>query len=175
MAVIAKIGLLEHRGKVRTKEGVFEVTREADGWYAVGGPAAEGPGKLRYDDERETLEIQRPGIAVSIRFRPELERTSFALSGHTYDVAPMDFGTISIQENGRPVVQGHVTVSGARLVTVAPELLPIERELAFGLALRSSALDTDLWDEDQPFFEGIKQRAEEAVLDEESRHAAGKR
>ena len=43
VAVIAKVGLLEHRGKVRTKEGVFEVVRGADGWYTVGGPAADGP------------------------------------------------------------------------------------------------------------------------------------
>ena len=170
VAVIAKVGLLEHRGKVRTKEGVFEAVRGADGWYTVGGPAAEGPGKVRYDDEAERLELQRPGNAVSIHFRGELERTTFEYRGHTYDVATMDFGNILIQEGPRPVVQGHVTVSGARLVRVAPEMLPIERELAFGLALRSSAIDDDYWDESHPFLEGIKENAEESVLDEETKH-----
>ncbi len=170
MAVIAKVGLLEHGGKVRTKEGIFEVTRGTDGWYTVGGPGAEGPGRVRYDDERELLEIERPGVAVSIHFRPELERTTFMFRGHTYEVATMDFGNISIREGSRPVVQGHVTVSGDKLRTVAPDLLPIERELAFGLAVRSSAIDSDSWDEEHPFLEGIEEGAEGAVLDEETKH-----
>lgn len=64
----------------------------------------------------------------------------------------MDFGNISIKEGGRPAVRGHTTVSGVRLLVVAPDLEPLERELAFGLALRSSALDKDLWDEDHPLL-----------------------
>ena len=174
MTVIAKIGVLEHGGKVRTKDGVFAVHRGPDGSYAVSGPAGEPAGRVRYDDERETLTIERPGFALSIRFRPELEHTRFELAGHTYEVATMDFGNISIKEDARAVVQGHVTVSGVRLLTVAPELVPVERELAFGLALRSSAADEDYWDEDQPFFEALKQRAEGAVLGEESRHGRDK-
>ena len=175
VAVIAKVGLLEHRGKVRTKEGVFEVVRDGDGWYVVGGPAAEGSGKVRYDDEGELLEIERPGIAVSIHFRGELEHTTFTFGGRTYAVGTMDFGNISIKEGPRPVVSGHVTVSGARLVTVAPEMLPIERELAFGLALRSSAADDDYWDESHPFYELFKENTEESVLGEEARRGGGKK
>ena len=175
VAVIAKVGLLEHRGKVRTKEGVFEVVRGADGWYTVGGPAAEGPGKVRYDDERELLEIQRPGIVLSIHFRGELEHTTFTFRGHTYEVGTMDFGNISIREGTRPVVRGHVTVSGARLLSVADEMLPVERELVFGLAVRSSAADEDYWDESHPFLEGMKENAEESVLDEEARHRLEKK
>ena len=170
MTVIAKVSLREHGGKVRTKEGIFEVTRAEDAWFSVGGPAAEGPGRVRYDDERETLQIERPGTALSIHFRPELERTTFTFGGHTYDVATMDFGTISIKEGSRPAVEGHVTVSGVRLLSVAPELLPVERELAFGLALRGAAADEDFWDESHPFLERIIQRGEETILDEEAKH-----
>lgn len=169
MAVIAKVGLLEHGGKVRTEAGIFEVTRAPDGTYLVGGPAAQGSGKVRYDDHRETLEIQRPGVDVSIQFRPELERTTFEFGGRTYEVGTMDFGDISIQEGDRPVVRGHETVSGVRLLSVAPELVAIERELAFGLALRGSSVDEDHWREDQPFLEGLKERAEDAFLREDAK------
>ena len=62
----------------------------------------------------------------------------------------MDFGEISIKEGDRPVVRGHGTVSGVRLLEVAPEIEALERELAYGLALRSLALDKDLWREDNP-------------------------
>lgn len=169
VAVIAKIGLLERRGKVRTPSGVFEVVREEDSGFTVGGPAAEGPGRVHYDDDRDVLDIQRPGISVSIVFRPELEHTTFDFRGHVYEVGTMDFGDISIREGGRSVVKGHVTISGVRLQSVEPELLPIERELAFGLALRSSSLDEDSWREDQPFLTGLEESAEDAVLREDER------
>ena len=87
----------------------------------------------------------------------------------------MDFGNISIREGARPVVRGHVTVSGARLLSVADEMLPVERELVFGLAVRSSAADEDYWDESHPFLEGMKENAEESVLDEEARHRLEKK
>ncbi len=164
MAVIAKIGLRERGGKVRTKAGIFPVTRDPDGSYVVTGPAGEPPGRVAYDDNLETLEIRRPGAEVSIRFRPELEPTTFEFGEHTYTVGTMDFGTITIREGTRPVVQGHVTVSGVRLLSVAPELEPIERELAFGLAVRSAEEDEDHWQEDEPFLEGLKQDAEGAFL-----------
>jgi hypothetical protein len=60
-------------------------------------------------------------------------------------------------------------VSGVRLLSVAPELLPIERELAFGLAVRGSAVDADYWREDEPFLEGIKQSAEDTFLREDAK------
>lgn len=169
MAVIAKVGLLEHGGKVRTKAGIYEARRAPDGWYVVQGPTAEGSGKVRYDEGRGTLEVQRPGVDVSIRFRAELEHTTFEFGGHTYEVGTMDFGDISIREGARPVVRGHETVSGVRLLSVAPELEPIERELAFGLALRGASVDENYWREDEPFLEGIKERAEDAFLREDAK------
>lgn len=169
MVVIAKVGLLEHRGKVRTPAGIFEVRGLPDGWYEVDGSRPEGPGRVRYDEGRDVLELRRPGIDVSIHFRPELEHTTFELGGHTYEVATMDFGNISIREGPRPVVRGHETVSGVRLLSVAPDLVPVERELAFGLAIRGAAVDEGFWREDEPFLEGLKQSAEGAFLREDTK------
>lgn len=169
MAVIAKVGLLEHRGKVRTGAGIFEVRGTADEGYEVGGPPSEGPGHVHYDIDRDVLDIQRPGVQVSIQFRGELEHTTFPFAGHTYEIGTMDFGNVSITEAGRPVVRGHETVSGVRLLFVAPELVPIERELAFGLAIRGAAVDASNWAEDEPFLESLKQSAEGAFLHEDDR------
>ena len=150
MVVVARIGISEKKGKVRTPEGIYDVRRVEDGWYTVAGPVVQQPGRVRYNDDRNLLEIERPGLSVSIHFRPELEHTTFELTGHTYEVGTMDFGEISIKEGDRPVVRGHGTVSGVRLLEVAPEIEALERELAYGLALRSLALDKDLWREDNP-------------------------
>jgi hypothetical protein len=148
VVVVAKIGISEKKGKIRTPEGIYEVSRAEDGWYTVAGPVTRQPGRVRYNDDRNLLEIQRPEVSVSIHFRPELEHTTFELNGHVYEVGTMDFGDISIKEGSRSVVRGHGTVSGVRLLEVAPEIEALERELAFGLALRSLALDKDLWRED---------------------------
>ena len=166
MVVAVRLGLMERHGKVRTPEGTFEVHRGDDGWYTLAGPSPAASGRLRYDDDRALLEIEREAIHLSIQFRPETERTTFEFGGRTYDVAPMDFGEITIKEGTRVAVQGHATLSGARLKTVDRALQPIESELAFGLALRSSALDEDFWHEDHPLVWG----AEESAEDERLRH-----
>lgn len=147
MAVIAKIGVLEHRGKVRTQEGVFEVHEDADGGYTVGGPAGVAPGRLHYEPNRQVLTIERPEGRLVIDFQPDLERTVFEFGGRRYEVASMDFGNILVKEGARTAVEGHITIGGVRLVTVTPEFLPYERELAYGLALRGSVLDSEFWHE----------------------------
>ncbi len=169
MTVIAKLGLLEHRGKVRTPAGIFEVRGTPEEGYEVDGPASEGRGRVRYDDDRDVLHIQRPGISLSIHFLPARAQTTFQFGGHTYEVGPMDLGGISIKEGTRVAVRGHETVSGVRLLFVAPELVPIERELAFGLAVRGDTVDADNWREDEPFLEGLKQDAEGAFLREDAK------
>lgn len=153
MVVVAKIGISGKKGKVRTPEGIYGVSRTTDDWYTVEGPAGQDPGRVRYNDDRNLLEIERPGFRLSIHFRPELEHTTFELNGHVYEIGTMDFGSISIKDRDLLVVRGHGTVSGVRLLDVAPDFEPLERELAFGLALRSAALDKDLWDEDRPLLQ----------------------
>lgn len=169
VTVVAKISLREHRGKVRTDGGVFDVEHAGEGWFAVSGPAAEGAGRVRYEPNQGILEIERPGIRLVVDFQPEMQGTRFTFGGHTYQAGSMDFGTIWIKDGERNVVQGHVTLSGVRLTLVAPEMQPIERELAFGLALRGEALDEDFWREDEPFFEWIKETAADKVLGEDAR------
>lgn len=169
MTVVAKIKLREHGGKVRTDAGVFDVVHVGEGWFTVSGPVAEGIGRVRYEPSQGILEIERPGIRLVVDFQPEMEGTRFTFQGHAYQAGAMDFGTIWIKEGERKVVQGHVTASGVRLTLVAPEVQPIERELAFGLALRGEALDEDFWREDEPFFEWLKEKAEDKVLREDER------
>lgn len=148
MAVIAKVGVIEHRGKVRTQEGVFEVREGEDGWYTVGGPTGVAPGRLRYEPNRQVLTIERPEGPLVIDFQPDLEPTVFEFGGRRYQVGSMDFGNILIKEGARTAVEGHITIGGVRLVTVTPEFLPYERELAYGLAVRGSVLDSDFWREE---------------------------
>jgi hypothetical protein len=151
VVVVAKIGL-RGKGRIRTQEGIYDVRRAEDGWFEVAGPSSEGTGRVRYRDERDLLEIEGHGATLSIHFRPELEHTTFEFRGHSYEVATTDFGNVSIHEGSQPVVRGHGTISGVRLLQVAPDLAPVERELAFGFALRLAAQDEDLWDEDHPLL-----------------------
>ncbi len=151
MAVVAKVGVLEEHGRVRTDEGTFAVRPAEDGWFTVAGKTPEESGRVRYDPERALLQIERADVRVWIQFRPELEKTVFEDGGHVYTVGNMDFGNISIKEGARTVVLGHVTVSGVRLLTVEADLKPLERELAFGLAIRSSEADKDFWKDDHVY------------------------
>lgn len=151
MVVVAKIGI-RGKGKVRTQSGIYEVRAADDDWYSVSGPAPNVGGRVRYIDERDLLEIVRPDVDLAIQFRPELEHTTFELNRRTYEVGTTDFGEISIREGSRQVVRGHGTTSGVRLLAVDEDLAPLERELAFGFALRLSAQDKDLWDEDHPLL-----------------------
>ncbi len=141
VAVVAKLGVLEDHHKVKTDEGSFDVVPSEAGGYIVGAPSGQEPGLVSYETEQHVLDIRRPEVRVVIRFRPQTERTTFTLDEHVYDVGTMDFGNVDISERGRPVVRGYTTMSGVRLVSVAPELQPIERELAFGLALHSAWAD----------------------------------
>jgi hypothetical protein len=152
VAVVAKVGITGKRGKVRTPSGIFDVKPAAGGWYVVGSPPGEESGRVRYDDDRSLLEIEWPKATTSIHFRGEIEHTTFELNGHEYEIATMDFGNILVKEGNLPVVRGHGTISGVRLLEVSPEIEPFERELAFGLALRAAGIDRDLWREDRMPF-----------------------
>ena len=105
MVVVAKVGITEKKGKVRTPAGIFEVTRGKDGWYAVDAPKGQATGKVRYDDDRNVLDIERPDSTLSIHFRGELGQTTFSLNSRTYEVAPMDFGNIAITDSKIHVLQ----------------------------------------------------------------------
>ena len=140
--------MFDGHGKVRTDAGVFEVRHGDDGWFTIAGTGSEDSGRVRYHEDHKLLEIERPGVSVSIHFLGETEKTIFQFGGRPYEIGTMDFGEISIHDAGRQAVKGHSTVSGVRLTFVDSDFQPIERELAFGLALRSSAIDKEFWRED---------------------------
>ncbi len=138
MAIVVKLGVLRDRHEVKTDDGVFDVRPSAEDGYVVEAPAGEEPGLVRYNEGDRVLDIQRPGVALRIRFGTEQEPTVFDFDNHRYEVGTLDFGKVDIAEAGRQAVGGFATLSGIRLEFVVPELRPIERELAFGLALRSA-------------------------------------
>ncbi len=171
MVVAVRLALLEHRGKVRTPEGTVEVRRGDDGWFVIPGLGSEPSGRVRYDAEREALALEHGDVRVSVQFRRESQDTTFTMGGHVFTLGRMDFGELSIREGTRVIVRGHATLSGVRLTLVGPELQPMERELALGLALRGSSLDDEFWREEHPFLEQVEQETERGWLRHEEDEA----
>lgn len=84
-------------------------------------------------------------------FRIELDQETYEVSFHggeadftwkerTYHIASMVGGEVHIDQVGRSVATGVVTVEGLDLPTVEPELFPLFRALAWGLALYSEEI-----------------------------------
>jgi hypothetical protein len=126
-------------GRIVVDHVSYRVHRDRDGSFIVPEIAAEGPGRVRYLSLRDEMFLENPSYQVEVRFRPG--ETSFEFDRNTYRIEPMTEGRILVRERERTVVEGRVTPSGVRLEAVAPELQPIQNELAFGLALRSEDLD----------------------------------
>jgi len=134
MVVEARVGIF--RGSRVSAEGVqYEVRRLPGSWYEVDAPVPSGRGRVHYSGWRDVIRIERTDAVLEIRFR--LRGTSFSWRGRTYRVGSMLWGRVTIDDQGRPVASGVMTLSGVRLEFVSPELEPIARELAFGLALRT--------------------------------------
>jgi hypothetical protein len=87
---------------------------------------------------RERLLLDNSRGEIEVKFDPNLG--TFEFDGRTYVIGSMKGGDILVRERDRRVIEGRVTVSGVRLEKVAIDLVPIQRELAFGLALRSEDL-----------------------------------
>lgn len=132
MALEARIGILRDRLVV---EGVeYPIRHEGGGWVSV----AAARRRVRYEPFRDRIRIEGPGFAVAIPFR--WRQTTFGFGGRRYRVGPMAWGHVMVSRDGRPVITGHVTMSGVRFGYVAAELQPIARELAVGLAYRAIAI-----------------------------------
>jgi len=138
VVVTVKRGVLR-AGRVVVDHVSFRVRRDADGSYLVPESASHEPGRVRYLTLRDHLFLETLLNKIEIMFHPK--ETSFGFDERTYRIEPITDGKILIRERDRTVVEGHVTPSGVRLETVAPELEPIQNGLAFGLALRSEDLD----------------------------------
>ncbi len=136
VALEAKIGILKDRLVVEGAE--YPLRREGGGWITVPTVGSRRGGRVRYDALRDRIRIETPSDAALIPFH--WRHTTFAFRGHTYRVGPMAWGHVMVSREERPVVTGRVTLSGVRLGYVAPELEPIARELAVGLAYRAISL-----------------------------------
>jgi hypothetical protein len=86
---------------------------------------------------RDRIHIDSPAGLLEIRFR--WRNTTFMWRGRRYRIESAFAGRVRIVNDVRPAVEGKTTWSGVRLTYVEPELRPIERELALGLALRAQA------------------------------------
>ena len=135
VVVEARVGLLHHR--VLVDGASSAVWRGRGGWHLVEGSSCVLPGRVRYDSMRDRIHIDSPAGLLEIRFR--WRNTTFTWRGRRYRIESAFAGRVRIVDDVRPAVEGKTTWSGVRLTYVDPELRPIERELALGLALRAQA------------------------------------
>jgi hypothetical protein len=127
------------RDRLRVDEREYGIVRGRDGWRHVVDRDASGGsgGRVRYDGWRDRIEIESPAGSLQIRFR--WRHTTFTWRGRTYAVRSTGWSRLTILDQGRPVVEARLTLSGIQLEALDREFRPIERELAIGLAQRSLA------------------------------------
>ncbi len=136
MTLEARIGILRDRLVV---EGVeYPVRREGGGWLSVPSVGPQSSARVRYDALRDRIRIESAAGTTLVPFR--WRGTNFTFGGHRYRIGPMAWGHVMVSRGDRPVATGRVTMHGVRLGFVAPELDPIAKELAIGLAFRAIAL-----------------------------------
>lgn len=128
-------------GRIRVDEVRTKVLRDAGGWYLVEGIHSGEGARVLYRDMQDLILVSWPNVYLRIAFRKG--EGQFRWEDRPYHIASMIDGDIRIDQGGRVVVRGHVTVAGIHLETVAVELLPIVRPLAWGLALRSERVGRD--------------------------------
>ena len=131
-------------GRIRVDGVRTKVLRDTGGWYVVEGVHAGETARVLYRAMQDLLLICWPDTTLRVAFHRGEGR--FERDGRGYRIASMIDGLIRVDQEGRMVAEGHVTVAGVHLETVAPELLPLIRPLAWGLALRSERIGRDnLW------------------------------
>jgi hypothetical protein len=140
VAVEVRHGLLGD-GRIRVEGVRAKVLRDTGGWYVVEGVHAGEGARVLYRDMQDLIVICWPSVTLRIPFHAG--EGAFDWEGRPYHIASMIEGEIRVDQQGRPVVRGHVTPSGIHLDTVGTELLPIIRPVAWGLALRSEHVGRD--------------------------------
>jgi hypothetical protein len=133
---------LVRAGRVIVDDVRWRVKRDGKEDFKVHGPDFRVVGGIRYLFWRDTALLETPLHKIEISFRSQ--ETSFVFASRTYRLGSMNEGRIVIRERERVVLEGRVTPSGVRLETLAMDLEPIQKELAFCLALRSEDLDRQL-------------------------------
>lgn len=136
MTLEARIGILRDRLVV---EGVeYPIRREGGGWVSVPLIGSCPSGRVRYEALRDRIRIESAAGTTVVPFR--WRGTNFTFGGRRYRIGPMAWGHVMVSRGDRPVATGRVTIHGVRLGFIAPELDPIARELAVGLAFRAVAM-----------------------------------
>ena len=128
-------------GRIRVDGIRSKVLRDTGGWYVVQGPHAGETARVLYRDLQDVAVICWPEQTLRVAFRGGEAR--FEWDGRTYRIASMIDGEIRVDQDGRPVLQGHVTPAGVHLESVATELLRIVRPLTWVLVLRSEYVGRD--------------------------------
>ncbi len=137
VALEVRHGLLGD-GRIRMDRVRTRVLRDTGGWYIVRDESGWGDARVLYRDVQDLAVIQWSGVVLRVPFHGGV--AEFVWDGRTYQIGSMIGGAIHIRQEGRLVAEGYVTVAGLRLGSVASELLPIIRPLAWGLTLRSEAI-----------------------------------
>ncbi len=130
----ARHGLLGD-GRIRSDGVRTRVTRDTGGWYVVHDVPPQGDARVLFRDTQDLAVIQWSGSVLRVPFHAG--EGEFTWEDRTYRIGTMIRGEIRIREADRMVAEGHVTVSGLHLDSVATELAPILRPLAWALVLRS--------------------------------------
>jgi hypothetical protein len=137
MLIKVRRGLVR-AGRVIVGEVSWRVKREDEGVFNVYGSDFRLAGCIRYLFWRDHAFLETGSHKVEISFHSR--ESSFVFNGATFRLGSMNEGRIVIRERDRVVMEGRVTPGGVRLEAVAMDLEPIQRELAFCLALRSEDL-----------------------------------
>lgn len=117
------------------------MSRDTGGWYVVHDVSSWGDARVLYRDVQDLAVIQWAGAVLRVPFHAGVGE--FIWEDRTYRIGTMIRGEIRIRQDERIVGNGHVTVAGLHLASVATELVPIIRPLAWALVLRSEALARD--------------------------------
>lgn len=112
--------------------------KDTGGWYVVEDASSWGDARVLFRAAQDLGVIQWRSTILKIPFHAG--EGTFTWEERSYRIGTMITGEIRIHEGDREVVRGHVTVAGLRLESVATELLPIIRPLAWALLLRSETL-----------------------------------
>src|SRR5207249_10249545 len=124
--------------RITTLRPNMRARRDRNGSYVIPALGDQGHANVQYLFMRERLELKKARSEVEITFGRNL--ATFEFDARTYQIGSMSKGDNIVRERDRIVIEGRVTVSGVRLQKVSTDLEPIQRELAFGLALRSEDL-----------------------------------
>jgi hypothetical protein len=128
-------------GRIRVDGARTKVLRDTGGWYVVQGPHVGETARVLYREMQDLAVICWPETVLRIPFRAG--EGHFEWEGRPYHISSMIQGDILVDQEGRSVVRGHATAAGMHLETVAAELVPIIRPLAWALAIRSEFVGLD--------------------------------